>query len=125
MVPRYSYLQSSTAGCEKLPCCNMSHNSPSLYHNFAHATHHCGYKTSRITLSANTTLESTIHCHATTTIHTTSYHTKCTGSHTFVISSNILSHNSPLPYHKYAAGITKLHTTPYQLSHNTTQHPLT
>lgn len=99
-----------------VPCCHISHNSPLHYHNFAkHTIAVTQFHTSLC--CSNTTLESTMHCHATTTIHTTPYHTKC--NHTFVISNNILSHNSPLPYNKYAAGVTKLHTTPYQLSHNT------
>lgn len=99
-----------------VPCCHISHNSPLHYHNFAkHTIAVTQFHTSLC--CSNTTLESTMHCHATTTIHTTPYHTKY--NHAFVISNNILSHNMPLPYHKYAAGVTKLHTTPYQLSHNT------
>lgn len=114
--PDMAICKSSTAGCEKPPCCHISHNSPLHYHNFAkHTIAVTQFHTSLC--CSNTTLESTMHCHATTTIHTTPYHTKC--NHTFVISNNILSHNSPLPYNKYAAGVTKLHTTPYQLSHNT------
>lgn len=121
MVSRYGYLQKlNSRFSEKPPCCHISHNSPLHYHNFAkHTIAVTQFHTSLC--CTNTTLESTMHCHATTTIffyiHTTPYHTKC--NHTFVISNNILSHNSPLPYHKYATGITKFHTTPYQLSHNT------
>lgn len=74
-----------------------SHNSPSHYHNFAQHT----IVVTQLHTSlccANTTLESTIHCQFTTTIHITPYHTKYNHAcfcyfeqHTVTQHANILS----------------------------------
>lgn len=62
--PDMAICKSSTAGCEKPPCCHISHNSPLHYHNFAkHTIAVTQFHTSLC--CTNTTLESTMHCHAT------------------------------------------------------------